>query len=117
MKVTLKRPVFLTILCIVGYVWVVLTIPSIFSPDTKRLGEWFPALFGAVVAFQFISMIGLWHMKRWGVEMFLFNFFFKTVLHLSAGMLDEGGVILGIIVSLVYVFPLMSYYRQMDRNL
>lgn len=107
----------LSILCIVGYIWVVLTIPTLFSPDTKRLGEWYPALFGAVVAFQFIAFIGIWHMKRWGVELFLGNFFFKTILHFLTCMAEDGGVIAGIILTIFFTIPLLKFYRRMDRNL
>lgn len=117
MKVQLQRPMIFTILCVVGYSWVVLTIPSIFSPETKRLGEWYPALFGMAVALQFISMIGIWHVKRWGVELFLVNYFFKTTLHAITGMMEDGGVIFGMILSWVYIIPLLRFYRRMDQNL
>ncbi len=117
MKVVHIRPLLLTLICILGYVWVVFTIPSIFSPATKRLGEWYPALFGAVVAAQFISLIGVWHMKRWGVELFLVNFFFKTLLHAISGMISDGGVIFGIILSVFFSVFFLVHYRTMDRNL
>ena len=117
MKLVFTRPFLLTFVCILGYLWVVFTIPSIFSPTTKRLGEWYPALFGAVVAAQFISFIGIWHMKRWGVELFLINFFFKTLLHAVAGMLGDGSVIAGIVVSFFFAVPFLGHYKAMDRNL
>jgi hypothetical protein len=30
-----KRPILLTIVCIVGYIWVMVSVPGVFSPSVK----------------------------------------------------------------------------------
>jgi hypothetical protein len=108
-----KRPVLLTIICIIGYVWIVFSFIGVFSPDIKKLGDWYPALFGLSVALTFISFIGVWHMKRWGVNIFIATFFFKQILHV---LTDEVSY-LGIFFSVTFIICFLIYYRRMDVNL
>lgn len=108
-----KRPVLLTIICIIGYIWVVFSFISVFSPGVKKLGDWYPALFGLVVALTFISFIGIWHMKRWGVNIFIATFFFKQILH----VLTDNVSYVGIALSAIFIIFFLVYYRKMDVNL
>jgi hypothetical protein len=102
---------------VIGFIWVTITIPGIFSPETKRLGDWFPALFGLIIAAHFISLIGIWHMKRWGVEVYMINFFLKTLVHFLTGQVTDFFVILGILFSVVFLGFFLAHYRKMDFNL
>ena len=108
-----KRPAFLTAICISGYIWIVFSFIAVFSPEVKKLGDWYPALFGLVVALSFISYIGVWHMKQWGVNIFIATFFFKQVLH----VLTDNISYVGIVVSVIYIIFFLIYYRRMDVNL
>lgn len=111
-----KRPILLTIICVLGYIWIVFTFPGVFSPEVKRLGTWYPALFGLVVAFSFISFIGIWHMKRWGVHLYIATFFFKQILHV---LTDKMGISawIGVVFSLFFIISFLCYYKRMDVNL
>ena len=75
-----KRPFVLTIICILGFSWIVVSFPAVFSPSIKKLGDWYPALFGLIVAESFISFIGVWHQKRWGVTLFTTTFIVKEMV-------------------------------------
>ncbi len=112
--VTLKRPVLLTILLVVSYIFIVLfSMGMLLSPETKRMGDFFPALFGLLVAARFIALTGVWYMKRWGVELFLITFgatLAKAILLDDFSMLSTAWHVI-----LIVVF--MIYYRKMDRNL
>jgi len=108
-----KRPVLLTTICILGYVWIVFSFPGVFSPTVKKLGEWYPALFGLLVAGSFISYVGVWHMKRWGVQLFVIIFFIKEALLILINDVNY----IGIIFSVFFISSMVAYYRQMDVNL
>lgn len=108
-----KRPVLLTIICIIGYIWVVFSFISVFSPGVKKLGDWYPALFGLVAALSFISYIGVWHMKQWGVNLFIATFFFKQILHVLTNELSY----VGIALSVIFIACFLVFYRRMDTNL
>ena len=113
MQATKKRPGILTAICIIGYIWIVVTFPGMFSPDVKKTGAWYPALYGIFVAMNFISFIGIWHMKRWGVNLFISTFFIKLVTNI---LVDDVNVI-GVALSVLFIIPFLIYYRRMDVNL
>ena len=110
------RPVLLTIVCILGYVWIVFSFPAVFSPSVKKLGDWFPALFGLLVAGTFMSFIGTWHMKKWGAELFAYVTIVKiltqTLLN-DFGTVSRGDAIISIAFSIVF----MVFYKRMERGL
>lgn len=113
MQVIRKRPVLLTIICIIGYIWIVFSFPSVFSPAIKKMGDWYPALFGLIVATSFISFIGIWHMKRWGVNLYIGTFFFKQIIHVLTDEISYSGISF----SLLFIICFLVYYRRMDVNL
>jgi len=113
MQSALKRPRLISIICILGFIWIVFSFPSVFSPSIKKMGDWYPALFGLIVASSFISYIGVWHMKRWGVQLFIITFFIKEVLLI---LLEDLSYV-GIAFSLFFLISMLFFYRQMDLNL
>ncbi len=108
-----KRPVLISIVCILGFIWTVFSFPGIFSPALKKLGDWYPAIFGILVATSFISYIGLWHMKRWGARLFIISFFVKETLLI---LIDDVSIA-GIVLSVLFIAGSLPYYRRMDMNL
>ena len=108
-----KRPVLLTIVCILGFIWIVFSLPAVFSPSIKKLGDWYPALFGLMVASSFISYIGVWHMKRWGASLFIITFFTKEVILVFINDVSY----VGIIFSLFFLVSMVVFYKRMDINL
>jgi hypothetical protein len=112
----MERPKIITIICILGFISIVFTFPAVFSPSVKKLGDFVPALYGFIVACSFISYIGLWHMKQWGVQVFLFIFFVKTIFLILINDLGPG-TITGIIFAIICTGILLRFYRKMDLNL
>ena len=41
------------------------------SPFIKKKGDFFPAITGIIIAFEFISVVGVWYMKKWGFRVYL----------------------------------------------
>lgn len=113
MQSALKRPRLISIICILGFIWIVFSFPSVFSPSIKKMGDWYPALFGLIVASSFISYIGVWHMKRWGVQLFIITFFMKETLLI---LLEDLSYV-GIAFSLFFLISMLFFYRRMDLNL
>lgn len=113
MQAIRKRPGILTAICIIGYIWIVVTFPGMFSPAVKKTGAWYPALYGIFVAMNFISFIGIWHMKRWGVNLFIATFFLKQVVNILADDVSYVGIGLSVIFIIIFLF----FYRRMDVNL
>ena len=108
-----KRPVLITVVCILGFTWIVFSLPAVFSPSIKKLGDWYPALFGLLVAASFISYIGVWHMKRWGVSLFILTFFTKEIILVLINDIS----FVGIVFSIFFLSSMVVFYKKMDINL
>jgi len=113
MRTIYKRPKYLSFLCVVGLIWSLLSFLYVFSPSVKKVGVMFPALLGILVASRFISMIGMWHMKKWGVLLFFTTVFLKIFLAVMLNQLSYVEVSLSVFVG----FPLLIYFPRMDDNL
>ncbi len=111
-----KRPALITIVCIIGFVWMVLALPGMFSPGIKKMGDFMPMIYGLILSFTFISIIGAWHMKKWGVEFYILFFFIKISFFILTGQFGPSSV-LGIFFSLFFITVFLIYYKRMDRNL
>lgn len=112
-SIIIKRPKLVTAVCVLGFIWIVFSFPAVFSPSVKKLGDWYPALFGLIVAMSFISYIGLWHMKRWGVSLFIIAFFIKELLLILINDLSY----IGIFFSVSFIITMVFFYKRMDVNL
>jgi hypothetical protein len=114
--VLLKRPKILTLICIFGYISALLTFPQVFSPPVKKLGALIPALYGILVALHFISCVGIWYLKKWGVQLYIMAFFAKALFAILA---DRTGPIffLNLLISVAFVIVLMRFYVKLDENL
>ncbi len=108
-----KRPKLLSLVCIAGFIWIVFSFPAVFSPTIKKLGDWYPALFGLIVAVSFISYIGVWHMKRWGVSLFIIAFFIKEIILILINDINY----IGMGFSISFIIIMLFYYKRLDVNL
>jgi hypothetical protein len=110
---TRKRPVLLSIVTITGFIFTVFQFCIMMMPSIRKVGLFAPALYGLLVTITFIALIGIWHMKRWGVEMLLYVAFAKA-LYLS--LINELSFS-GIFFLVLLIAGSLPYYKRMDRNL
>jgi hypothetical protein len=108
-----ERPRLLTLICILGFAASVLSFPSIFSPFIKKKGAWFPALSGAMVALEFISVVGVWYMKRWGISLYLGSAMGHQIIWLWMDTWSPAKIFL----PLSFLICSLPLYKKMDDNL
>ena len=113
MKIAIKRPVILTITCIVGISWSLANFIYVFSPFIKKISDWAPAIYGIIVALQFISFIGIWHMKRWGVTLCISAFFTKIIFSIFVNDVSYIGIGLSVVLTVFFLI----FYLRMDNEL
>lgn len=113
MNIVIKRPVILTIICIVGILWSLMNFIFVFSPYIKKISDWAPAIYGIIVALQFISFIGIWNMKRWGVMICISAFISKIIFSI---LVDDVSYV-GIGLSSAFTVFFLIFYRKMDDEL
>lgn len=112
----MKRPKLISAVCILGFISIAISFLCVFAPWTKKMGEFVPVIYGLIVAAGFMSYVGLWYMKKWGLELFIAVFFVKTTFFIVLNDLGAGTVF-SIVSSLIYLIPIGIYYREMDVNL
>ena len=112
----MKRPRVITIFCILSYLAVLIAFPQVFSPSVKKLGVFMPALYGILVAANFISCVGIWYYKQWGVQLYLLSFFAKTLFFMLTDQM-EFSFYAGIGMSVAFIVVQLRFYPRMNPNL
>ena len=62
-----RRPTAITVICVIGFIGALFTIPLIFSDIARKIGTWYPPFLAFTAVVGFICMVGLWKMRRWAV--------------------------------------------------
>lgn len=119
----MKRPWYITMFCITTWLWLFILFPSVFSPETKKVSLLLPSIYGLLIALMFIGSVGIWHLKRWGLDLFFITLFLKTLIenllsnkHLhgqSSFQISIGFIfffVYGLIISILY-------YHKMQKEL
>lgn len=108
----MERSKIISVICILGFIGVIFSFPQVFSPSIKKIGMFVPGIYGLIIALQFISFVGLWHFKQWGVLGFIVVFFGKLLF--SIGIEDYGVMFyIFMIYSLISAFVLIRNYKMM----
>lgn len=113
MVVAQKRPLLLSIACVLGFAGIVISFPNIFSPFIKQLGIWYPAIFGSIISARFMALVGVWFLKKWGAILFVCVFIINEVMRLLVDDVSYIEIVFSAFISIVF----LSYYKIMDRNL
>ncbi len=108
-----KRPRALSIIGGLAFMTVIISFPSIFSPLVKNKGAWYPALLGGLIAGEFIALVGVWYMKKWGPFLFLIC----TLLNQSTHLLLDDWSAISLIMPILLLSVSAYFYSEMDENL
>ena len=84
--------------------------------SVKKMGDFIPMILGIIITLQFISVIGIWHMKQWGVQLFILMFFTRVITFLLLDIYTFQ-FFFNILYSLFFTIFFLIYYKQMDKNL
>ena len=75
-----------------------------------------PAVYGILVSAYFISCVGIWHLKQWGVQLFVLSFFAKTIFFILTEQ-TSGSFYFGILISVISIIFLLRNFTKMSANL
>ncbi len=112
----IKRPKSISILSIIAIILVLLAFPMLFTPSIKRMGDFIPMILGIIITFQFVSLIGIWHMKKWGVMLFIIMFTIRVITFMYLDLFTFR-FYFNIFYSLLFIIFFMIHYSKMDSNL
>ena len=98
---TSKRPVIITVICIIGFIGALFTIPIVFTSFASAVGAWYPPFLGLSAIVGIASFIGLWRMRLWGLYLYLVMFLVAQVVMIATHVWSPLAPILPIIVLII----------------
>jgi hypothetical protein len=105
-----KRPIAITVICILGFLGVALSIPLIVSDIAGMVGPWYPPYLALGVVVGLACMVGLWMMKKWAVIAYTMMIVINQVVMLAMGVWNVMAIIIpGIVIAIGF-----SYFSRMD---
>ena len=105
-----KRPIAITIICIIGFIGAALTLPLFFSDVMRTLPSWYPALLGVSAVIGLACMIGLWMMQKWAVYTYTAFTAIGQVILIATGLWNPWTLIVPAIIIAV-MFGYLSRMR------
>lgn len=112
----IHRPKSISIISITAIVLVLLAFPMLFTPSIKRMGDFVPMILGIIITLQFVSLIGIWHMKQWGVQLFIIMFCLRLITFMFLDLYTFR-FFFNIFYSIIFIVFFLIHYRKMDSNL
>ena len=97
---TAKRPRSITVICVIGFIGVLIAIPLIFSPIAQQIGAWYPPYLGFSAVVGLACMVGLWMMKKWAVYTYTGFVALNQVVLLGMGVWN----IMALLIPAVVIF-------------
>ncbi len=111
-----QRPKSISIITVIAIVLVLLAFPMLFTPSIKRMGDFVPMVLGIIITLQFVSLIGIWHMKQWGVQLFIIMFCVRVITFMFLDIYSFR-FFFNILYSVIFIIFFLIHYRKMDTNL
>jgi len=105
-----KRPIAITIICIIGFIGAALTLPLFFLDVMSTLPPWYPAFLGLGAVVGLACMIGLWMMQKWAVYTYTAFAVINQVILIATGLWNPIALIIPAIV-VVVMFVYLSRMR------
>ena len=59
-----KCPTSITVVCVIGFIGALITVPLIFSPLAQQVGSWYAPYIGFSAVIGLACMVGLWMMRK-----------------------------------------------------
>ena len=96
-----KRPIAITIICVLGFIGAALAVPLIFSATARSIGAWYPPYLALCSVIGLACMVGLWLMKKWAVFLYTGMTAVNQVVLLAMGVWNPLALALPLIVAVV----------------
>ncbi len=110
------RPKIISVTGVMAIIFILLAFPMLFTPSIKRMGDFVPMILGIIITLQFVSVIGIWHMKQWGVQLFIVMFCIRVITFMFLE-LYEFRFYFNIFYSVLFIIFFLFHYKKMDKNL
>jgi hypothetical protein len=98
-----SRPTAITVICILGFIGGLLTIPFIFTNIARNIGAWYPPYLAFSAVVGFVCMVGLWKMRRWAVFTYTGFVALNQIVMLAMGVWSVFALLIpGIVIAIAF---------------
>jgi len=105
-----KRPIAITIICVLGFIGAAISVPLIFSDMARQIGNWYPPYLALSCMIGFACMVGFWYMKKWAVYTYAGFVGLSQIVLLAMGIWSGAALIIpAIVVGITF-----AYVKNMD---
>jgi len=102
---TAARPVAITIICVLGIIGAVFTIPMVFTNMARQVGAWYPPYLAFSAVVGAICMFGFWKMRRWAVFTYTAFCVINEVVLILMGYWNVLAILLpGIVIAIGFTY-------------
>jgi len=105
-----KRPVAITVICVIGFIGALLVIPMLFSSVVQSIAPWYPPLLAVSAVIGLACMVGLWMMRKWAVYTYTAFFLVNQVILIGTGLWNPVSLIIPLII-IIIMFVYLSRMR------
>jgi len=104
-----KRPTAITVICGIGFVGAVVTVPLIFSSIAQQIGAWYPPYLAISAVIGVICMVGLWMMKKWAAYLYTGAAALHQIVMVAMGIWN----IMATLIPAVIIFFVLRHRAKM----
>jgi hypothetical protein len=105
-EVNYKRPIIITIICVLGFIQTLITSPAIFIDTSKIYGSGFNFYVLVSIIVGYLCVIGLWQMKKWAAYAYVGLFFLTLILSIAIGSFSIWPFLIHGVVLVIILFHL-----------
>jgi len=98
---TNKRPVIITVICIIGFIGALFSFPLVFSSYASAVGAWYPPFLGLASVVGIIAFIGFWKMRLWALYLYFAMFLVSQIVLIVMHVWSPLAIILPIVVLII----------------
>ncbi|RTL70536.1 MAG: hypothetical protein EKK41_12555 [Hyphomicrobiales bacterium] len=103
------RPVLISILCVVGFLGLPMTVWLIVSGAAAGVAPWYPLLLGVSGIVGLVCLVGLWMMRKWAVYAYAAFAVINQLILLATGLWSP----LALIIPTVFIALMFIYLPRM----
>src|SRR5689334_10820576 len=97
----LRRPIPITIICIVSAIGALIAIPLIFSDAARSIGAWYPPYLALGAAIGLAATIGFWLMRQWAVYLYTALMVVNQIVLAGTGLWSIGSLVIPLVIVVI----------------
>lgn len=99
-----KRPIALTVICVIGFIGAAFAIYILFTHAARSVGSWYQPYLGFSIVVGLAALIGLWKMKKWGAYLYAGLMVVNQIVMAYMGVWNITSLIVPAIVTAIAFF-------------